>query len=223
MQLFEGRCNPKEKPLRGEREERGRKRWEAKTSSCVSHVAAASQRGRAAPRHTGPLWPSAQRLPPSNQSIWRERGSNVSPAPSPGPEFPHCRAVLPSRWVSWACQTSSGEGARHVTPARECWEEAELPGLPFSHPGWHSSPSRSSTHPGGGQTGEPMLLLHQVARATVCRCRWRQKLGPFPQTSSQKPKTHQGQEKRDPDKCQCHMGRSIQWGVDTINLPEKRK
>ena len=38
----------------------------------------------------------------------------MSPAPSPGPEFPHCRAVLPSRWVSWACQTSSGEAIGHT-------------------------------------------------------------------------------------------------------------
>ena len=75
----------------------------------------------------------------------------MSPAPSPGPEFPHCRAVLPSRWVSWACQTSSGEGARHVTPARECWEEAELRGLPFSHP-VVTQQSLQVQHPPWGRT-----------------------------------------------------------------------
>lgn len=49
----------------------------------------------------------------------------------------------------------------------------------------------------------PVLLLDEVAVAMVCR--WQQKLGHFPQTSSQKPKTQQGPEKHGPDT--CHMGR----------------
>lgn len=165
-------------------------------------------------RHTGPPLPSAQRLVPWSRASEDREGATCLQLPLTARVRPLAvPSSLPAGPPGLFRRPLGGHGAcavpgtSHPLPHAGSAGRSQSLGPPCLPPSGDAAvPPDASTHPEeGGQDS-----LHQVVVATVCRCGWRQKLGPFPGTSTQKPKTHTKAQRNVRDPGECHVGRSDQ-------------